>query len=492
MQRTYNTFYPWVKQDDFLTGWPSFIEHKNVDGLRDGYWITLWPKVNKAVLTWTRAMRSLDAFQTATWDLDRTYSGWDNGEIYKLNSVDNTPIHTLSTNNTIVKTALLWSDLYFFWKSTLSSSNIWVAKISEADAESNTWVAMNETFKASGDLLNRWCPPVLVIWSLMYIWGNWDVRTMDAAWTVTPFWFPDGNVVWLTLQGSTIAVYCDTGNTYFWNWGANVESWRWELWARGQKTVWLNGQDFVTTEDGQLKTWAWTSFGELTKPKQSLRTEDNSSLQDRLKFINDDTDWHQDSTMIIARRDMYLYASDSIKWIYKYGNVIPWLAKWLHKVVTQNNAGVQIDTIFDMYYYEKTLRRLYFSYKAGSTFGIDYIDLDSLDTNTTWYVVTEVFTGWTSFKKEINRVRINVSNVDATNTVKLYYRVNNQSWVLLREIKSTTDDIYYRENITTEATNVALKNFIDIQFKVEFTSANGDNTPPTLHELMLDYDIIET
>lgn len=196
--------------------------------------------------------------------------------------------------------------------------------------------------------------------------------------------------------------------------------------------------------------------------------------------------------MIPAKDDIYIYSSDTTKWMYKFGNLTPWLAKGFHKILSENHLWTQIDLIYDIYYYEKTLRRLYFSYKAWSTYGIDYIDLDDLTTNTTWYAVTEVFTGWTSFKKKVNRIRINVSNVDATNTVDLYYRRNNQAWVLLRTINSTTEDIYYRENITTESTWVALKQFIDVQFKVEFTSDNGDNTPPTLHELMLDYDIIET
>ena len=47
-------------------------------------------------------------------------------------------------------------------------------------------------------------------------------------------------------------------------------------------------------------------------------------------------------------------------------------------------------------------------------------------------------------------------------------------------------------NIHQLADKQAFKQFVDIQFKVEFHSADGDNTPPTLHELMLDYDIIET
>ena len=492
MQRTYNIFYPWVKQDDFLTGWPSFIEHKNVDGLRDGYWITLWPKVNKAVLTWTTAVRWMEANQTSSVNLDATFAWGDNWVIYKLNSTDNTPAYTMVNGKNIIQTVKIWVSIFFFYKWSLTSSSIWLAKISINDATSNNWLAwLDETFKAEWVLSHVWVPPVIVIGSEMFF-GNtrtW-VSKMDEAGLITTKSFIDDYATAITLQGSVLWIYTRSGKIYFWDGWADNESARWVVWARVQKADTLDGRDYITTEDWQSKIGSYTSFQRLTKPKQSLRLENNSVLSDRLKFV--DTDEHQNHTIRVAKDDVYIFNSDTIAWLYKYGNVIPWLPKWFHKIITQNHLWAQIDLIYDMYYYERISRRLYFSYKAGSTFGIDYIDLDDLTTNTSWYAVTDVFTGWTSFKKEINRVRVNVSNVDATNTVKLYYRVNNQSWVLLREIKSTTDDIYYRENITTEATNVALKNFIDIQFKVEFTSANGDNTPPTLHELMLDYDIIET
>lgn len=493
MQIKYNRFDPWVKQDDFLTGWPSFIEHKNMDWLRDGYWITLWPKVNKSVLTSTTPIRSMIANQTWSVDLDETYTWGDLGKIYKFNSTDNTPAFTLANGKNIIKTVLLWNSLFFFYKGSLASTSYGMAKINKNDAETNNWAAIDENFKIEGTFSSVWIPPVIIIWPFMYF-GSWfgAIARMDEGWTVTSFAIPDDHVSAITIQWSIIWVYSRSGNVYFWDGWSITESARWLLWARCQKADTLDGRDYITTEDGQSKIGSYTSFQRLTKPKKSFRLEDNSTLSDRLNFINNDTDGHQDHTIRVAKDDVYFFNSDTKPWIYKYGNVIPWLAKGFHKIITQNHLWTQIDVIYDMYYYERTARRLYFSYKADTTYGIDYIELDSLATNTTWYAVTEVFTGWTSFKKEINRVRVNVSNVDANNTIDLYYRINNQDWTLLRTINSTTDDIYYRENITTESTWVAIKNFIDIQFKVEFTSANGDNTPPTLHELMLDYDIIET
>ena len=493
MQRTYNRFDPWVKQDDFLTGWPSFIEHKNLDWLRDGYWITLWPKVNKTVLTWTDAIRWMESRQLTTVDLDDTYAWWDNWVIYKFNWVDNTPAFTLVNWYNIIQTVKLWNSLFFFYKDSFTTTSVWMAKIGINDAKNDNWWAINENFKALWTLVHVAVPPVIVIGTKMFFWNTrtW-VSNMDEAWTIVTRTFLDDYCSSITLQWSTLAVYTRSWRIYFWDGAATTENARWIVWARVQEADTLDWRDYITTEDWQCKVWSYTSFQRLTKPKQSFRWEDNSVLSDRLNFTESDPDGHQNHTIRIAKDDVYLFNSDTIAWLYKYGNVIPWLGKWFHKIITQNHLWTQINLIYDIYYYERNDRKLYFSYKAWSEYGIDHIDLDDLTTNTDWYGVTEVFTGWTSFKKQINRIRVNVSNVDADNYINLYYRKNNWAWVLLRNIISTTDDIYYRENITTESTWVSLKNFIDIQFKVEFHSNNGDNTPPTLHELMLDYDIIET
>ena len=489
-QRIYNNFTPWIKQDNYLTGWPSFIDSKNMDGLVEGIGITLWPKVTKVVLTDTTPMRSMDARQTSDIDLDETFIGWDWGNIYKFNSTDNTPAFTLANWNNIIKTVLLWNYLFFFYKSSLASTSYWMARISRNDAESNNWVAIDENFKTEWTFNAIWCPPVLVVGSEMYF-GNasWQIATMDSAWTVATYSFPDGHVMGITLQWSTIAVYSNSGNVYFWDGAATLPSGRWVLWARSQKAVTLDWRDYITTEDGQFKTGSYTSFQKITEPNYSFRLEDNSVLWTKLNFIDNDIDAHQDHTMRVAKDNIYVYNSDTVPWIYKYGNLVAWTAKGLHKVITQNHAGTQIDLIYDMYYYERTARRLYFSYKAGTTYWIDSINLDDLLTCSDWYAITEVFTGWTAFLKQLNVARITVSNVDANNTASLYYRVNNQAWELLRTINSTKDDGYYRENIYSDINGIAFKQFVDVQFKIELHSDDNDNTPPTLNEFMFDYTI---
>lgn len=487
--RSYNLFYPWVKQDDYLTGWASFIEYKNMDWLRDGYWITLWPKVTNQLLTSTSATRSMDWIQLSTWDTWRIWVWWDDWHIYNLDSADGIPEHTLSWWQHIVQTVKQWNNLFFFTKTSLSWEAMNVAYILESNAVLGSWWTMNETFITS--LAEEWCPPVLVVGSDVFVWGSWVVYRITSAWLQDTFTFPDDDVFWLTLQWSTIVVYSQSWTIYFWDWGSTSENARTKLGSRIQKVTQIANRDFVTTEDGQFYIWSGFTYQRITKPRRSLRLEDNSSLIDKLRFINDDTDAHQNNTMITARDDVYMYSSDTTKWIYKYWSILPWLQKWFHKIISENYAGTQIDTIYDFFYFERSISKLFFSYKAGSTFGIDYIDLDTLTTSTDWYIISDVFSWGTSFKKEINVIRIATSNTTSTNTVTLSYRVNNWSWEALRVI-SEANNIIATQNIHKLIDWSSLKQFTDVQFKVELHSADGDNTPPTLHELVMDYNIIET
>ncbi len=481
-QRLLNTFYPWIKQDNYLTGWASFIEWKNIDWLKEWIGITLWPKVNKAILT-SWAMRGINWEQLWTVDLNRTIVWGDNWEIYKLNS--DTPVHTITWTN-IISIVWLWNNYIIFTKANFNTVWVDIYKISETDLQTNNFTSLASPL-LTWQIFNTWVPPTLVTGSSeMYIWTQWAVAVFDWTSITSSFTVPDDYITWLSLQGSTVAIYSISWNTYFWDWAATLESGRWNLWARTEKVVNLSGQDYVTCEDWQLRASSYTQSQRIFKPNKSYRLENNSILSTKLDFSLEDPD--QNKTSISALDDLYFYGRDTIKWIYKYWNLFPWLSNGIHKIITQNHEGTQIDIIYDMFFYERTDRKLYFSYKAWTTYWVDYIDLDSLETCTSWYWVTEVFTGWTAFNKELDVIRMSVSNVDENNTVSLYYRVNNQDWVLIRTINSVTDDIYYRENISTESTWESFKDFIDVQFKVELNWEWTD-TPPTLNELLWSYTI---
>ena len=136
--------------------------------------------------------------------------------------------------------------------------------------------------------------------------------------------------------------------------------------------------------------------------------------------------------------------------------------------------------------YQSATKRLHFSFTQWSTNGIDYIDTSDLTTSQDGYWITDVFSWWTTKKKEINSIRLATSYTNWDNYIKLYTRVNNaSSWTLIATINNSTS------TITRDEVYSAVDEFIDLQFKIEIHNDLQNDTPPILHELYLDYNIIE-
>lgn len=485
-QRIYNSFYPWIKQDNYLTWSGSFIDAKNMDWLKEWIWITLWPKVNKAFKS-NAEIFWISSEQVSDVNLNRSLAGWLNWELYKLNSSDNTPVYTITWKNIVSITTFL-SDYIIFTKN-LTTLSIDIYKISKSDVENNIYTSLSAPL-ITWALVHYWIPPLLSVWSDLFIWWNREIKKFNWTVIVDTYTFPDDYVVWLTLQGSTVWVYTRSWNSYNWDGWSAIDSARGYVGARTSKVVSLSWLDYQTTEDWQLRKWLYNQFIRIFKPNNSFRLENNTQIQKKLDFSIDQPSNLQNRVSINALDDLYFYTSDSNKWIYKYWNIISWTSQWLHKIVNKNHEWNDIDYIYDMFFYEVADRKIYFSYKAWTTYWVDYIDLDDLETSNTGYLVSEVFTGGTEFLKKLNVVRLSVSNTDANNTVTLSYRVNNWDWIEIRTINSTTEDIYYRENISVDANWFPFQQFVDIQFKLEF-NWQWTNKPPTLNEMMIDYTIIE-
>ena len=162
------------------------------------------------------------------------------------------------------------------------------------------------------------------------------------------------------------------------------------------------------------------------------------------------------------------------------------MQSWIHKIVTENHQWVQLDVIYDMYFHERGSKRLYFSYKADNVYWVDYIDLDSLETNTDGYIISEVFSWWTSYEKKLLSLLRATSNTSWSNYIKLYYRVNNWTWTLVRTINDSTDTIT-RDEINSIWWEAFRQN-IDVQFKIELH--RGQTESPVLHEFINNYELI--
>mgnify|MGYP001571404881 CR=1 FL=1 len=486
--RTYNTFYPWIKQDDKIWN-PGFIDASNLTGLSTWEWITLWPKSNK-LFTTNGAMRGIHIEpQTRTTKNNENFAFWDDWEIYRFDWADLTPVYTVSTWFDVWGFTIIQWDPYFLHRETVSwnTLNLWKSQ----NYDFTSWV--DESYDLQF-ISHTEVVPIQEYWD-EYIFG-WSGKVVSLPSTNDPVtWKTNYSIFswvcnWISTIWNQLYLYNSRWKVHQWNWSSNALSGTNTVNFPPRKVHQTASETFVTSRDWSIYKGNGWQFGTwpLMKFKKSKRLEDNSTYQDKFNFSwTEEVRWQYIASAWDA---IYVGCNDWVPWIYIHDNIVLWTRKGFHKAITTNHEGTAIDEIYAIAY-DHTQDRVFYSYKAGTTYGIDYVSTVDRESTTTGYGVTEVFTGWTSFKKELNVARISVSNVDATNTAKLYYRINDQEWILLREINWTTEDIYNRQNISKESDWNPFKQFIDIQFKIELTSANNDNTPPTLNELMIDYTIIE-
>jgi len=287
----------------------------------------------------------------------------------------------------------------------------------------------------------------------------------------------------LTLHWTQYKVYSRTGIVYYWNWdtGTSFTSSQ-DLWFRVQRVVSEGNFDYITTTDWDL----WISWGydyrQISKKRCSNRLEDNSWYKFKFDFTNQTG---TNLVMSFARWDMYTISSDSDIGLYKYWQMIPQLPKWFNKIVTQTHDWTEIDEIYTTFFHDRS-NRLFISYRAWSTYATDYIDLLSKDTAQDWYIISEVYSAWTTFKKKISLLRFARSYASWDDYIKLYKRIDNWAWEEI-DLLTLTDDLIHNQNLYNQKDE-----WIDTQFKIEFHNELQDDFPPLFHELSHTYEIIKT
>lgn len=480
----YTNFTTGLAQDDFLPATPSFLDWKNVDGIDTGYGLKLWPKVNKQLLT-NYPIVAIEGNENVDWWLVETIAGWINGEVYRLDGTDLTPIYTFPNNEDILQIVSTNSEFYIFYRDNDSANEVNIANISAWDIVDNdwSWITLDYFDDVSNISVSKKNLPYLKISQQeIILWGSfWSVHKVNlVAQDSDTYNFPSNVVVWVTAQWSVFMVYCRDWNVYMWDWASELSSGQRYLWARISKVTQKEAIDYISTEDGQLYVGSGLSFQRITKPRMSNRLEDNSSFQSILSF--NATEETQNHSMVAVLDDLYLFTPDNVSGLVKYGRIIPWTQEWFHKAICSNYAWEDIDIIYDMYFYERTLQRLYFSYKAGATYGIDYIDFKSVERAPSWYIITDVYTWWDTFKKEIKMIRRATSNTSWDNSITVYYRVDNGDWKLIQTINDAVDKIQVWEPMKT-ADWETFKRYRDRQYKIVLTNGNGGDNTPILHEL---------
>lgn len=474
----WNSWYWGISEDDYIAPKNQYIEWKNVDWLREGYGITLWPKPTKQIFTnWPiRWFVDRSTLVTNLWWV------WDGWEIYLFSGTDNVPEHTLTdTNFDLTWWFRLWSYFYFVWVYGINFVTWWVqvkiAQINTIDATSWNWSAMNEAFETWLQIAET-LPPITLAGWFAYIWNiNWVYKLSSSA-VDTFFNFSDASVAWITTQGITFKVYSITWNIYYWDGVSSSFSSQQDLWDRIQRVTDQWDFDYFTTDLWDLYETSWYSYNRIGKSRKSRRLNDNTQYNPQLDFSNDDNDGVMIAT---AKKDVFIVSNNKI---YRYNKLISWLQRWFHSVLETDSQWNDIDEIYAIFSHERS-KNLVYSYRSGTTYWIDTVDLTSLETAQSGYVITNIFRWPPNRRNKMKEIKITTSNTSGSNFIKLYKRINNGVWEQFRNINNDTDTID-RLRIFTETSE-----FIDIQFKIEFYNDNQDDTPPVLHHMELIYEIIE-
>lgn len=483
--RAYNQFFGWIKEDDFLTIWPNFIEWYNITWLSDWIWATLWPKMNKQLLT-NFAPRTIFGRESSSLALDWIAVWTDWWEIYKLDWADNAPIYTLTNNWNILNWAFLRKGSNFMY---FASREPWINKaswrlmqVTFTDFQNESFASVNESF------LNfnlTWTPPMLIDWEFLYVWWLNTIHRIDWSWVITSFWIFNRYVTGITKQWTQLKVYTDSWDVAYWDWvSSSVTSVQWLEFRSARVTSYL-WVDHIITDDWDYHLWSWYSFSDpVIRKRKSLKLNDNSQYINKLDFT---PDTNNDVWQIITAWRWYIFmlSSDTKPWIYQAWKIVNWLPKGYHKIIVRDNENVEFDELFTQTYIWKWQSKLFIGYQSWTTkFWVDYIDLNSKESAKFWYIVSDVFTWWTSFEKEIEVLRFAQSyNSWANDYVKLYKRINNWVW---EEISLTKP---VDERITTENLTTVTDEWVEIQFKIELYNDSQDDTPPYFNELSHDYDI---
>lgn len=485
MIRTYNSFYKWVSEDDFLTWWPWVIDSSNIDWIQNWYGAVLWPKSNKEIQT-NVPIHKIYYNDSVSWKFQLVWHDATKSEVYEINSADNTPVIEITSADTAyykIKGAFEFkARVYFIWYNA-SESAVQLHRV----VASWVWNKANWAFDYSTQVeAGNFIPVMTENSSYLFIWFEWVIKKFDSSWVETRYTFPVWYVRWITFHWTQIGIYSYSnsigGYLSYWDWEDTVASSVIKLWYSPLNVLQDWNIDYSTDTDWETYVWSGYNSQKRSSPNISNRLNDNSQFINKLDFW---VNTRKVATGLIAKLwDIYWISNDTTKWIYKYWKIIEWLAPSPNKIITANYSWDDFIEIYDQIA-SPSMANIYYSYETSIGYYVDYINTTSRETAKDWYIVTEVFSWGTSYKKKLNNISYATSNTSWNNYIKFYYRVDNWTWKLFNTVNNATDTIARQE-----MSNWVTGEFVDIQIKVELHNDNQDEISPILHELQIDYDIL--
>jgi len=399
---TFNKPYVWISQDDYVAQPWQIIEWNNITWLRTGYGWTLWPKPT-SVITTTEMMYWQAAIEYTTWAQTQTLL-----------------VYTLTTWENIIGSFQFGNYFRFMSRENIAWTNFNINRVPYLEAILWNFTNMAEWWNWTSFWFAIWTPPVIIKWAYIYIWSLRGIKLIDSSDVVTSY----------SIWDDYVTVDTSTQNL--------------GLWIREVSTQWRF--DHIIHNDWTTRIMAWYQDNETSMRKYSNRLSNNSIYETKFSLAPplDYAKWWNASVLW-----KYFTSNDTEPWIYVYDNLIAWLPKSFHKILT-NSSQWPIDEFGFIINHKRTVTpRIYYSYRSWTNYWVDYIDEAILTTQ---------------------------------KDCKLWKRINNWAWVLVRTINNTTD------TVAVEEINDITDNFIDIQLKVELHNDLQNDTPPILHDFSLEFD----
>ena len=476
-QRTW--FYKWIAKDDYVTTDATYLYWDNIDSSIFGYWATISRKSSKLIET-SHPIYDIGGNLESNNDSNKVIVGHDgtNGYIYKFNSADSTPEVTVSPTDTTYNllSSIAFNTYYYFM-----GHNPLETDRSAMHHATNSALTMNYDTFTDANFGSNYIMKNITAKSVTMIAGQSRVWTIPSSSTVvTERKIFTWEVTGVEEVGTQILVYTDRSRVYIWDGVSGSVNGSKKLWYNSLKT-WISWDSvFSTTDKGSIVEGNWYSFGEIYKSRKTRKAEDSSAYYDILDYSSPIDDKTQGNSIDSVNWETYF-----IEWwkrISKLAYVRPWVPKGMSTVLSKNYDNVTIDKIYCI---KASRGCVYFSYKAWSYYWVDKIDCDSLDSHQSGTIITQIFRGVPDTESKIKRIKLTYSNTSWNKGISLYKRINWWSWVLIRDYNESDDKIR-RAKITNQTDQ-----FVDIQFKVVLTNTDQDDTPPILHDLSLEYSVIE-
>jgi len=478
----FNKNYLWYSQDDYVAQDWQLLDLKNIDVLDNWYETKLWEKSEKLLQT-NNPITSTIFYHWWSYDMISADT-----ELYKTDSADNTPVYTFNTADTDhIHIKSVWLTGYnswylFIWKSDTVWNYYWIHRLHRANFRDENW-SQFEFDKQNSAYYSRFIPKIYVFKWVTYIcFSSKIVATTDWD-TLTDYSFSWYQIVWLTQHWSQYYVYW---NSQTWKWQLMVWNW-WSTISMRQELpfnpIWVTQSgtiDYITDDLWNIYIWSWLNVQPINKSRISNRwfTWNNEII---LNLGTDNTKTEINS--LIVNWYWYVLSNyDTYKWIYKVWALIPWLPVSLSKIITN-------DVDWDIFDYLYTInnstidKRIYFWYSKNWNNYLWYINYSWNNNQSNWYIVYPIKRVPNRFCKQQD-IRITYSNCSLNNKLVLYARIN---WWDFEKIKDLTnvDNSIKIDKITKEN-----KEFIDIQYAIEFINWNNDEWPK-LHWFEFDFKIIK-